>query len=430
MSVCLDRCHFLRRPTALLASIVFLAALATAAPSFADVLAGAAFDSAVLRLKDDTGISLAGGIPSFSGGLFLTSGVTVGPDGNIYVSSRGTGDVLRYDGQTGASLGLFAELPDNPPTEPGGEPTQAAPGPLRFGPDGNLYVSDFGGSNVRKFNGADGTFLGDAATGFFPPGGLAFGSDGDLYVGDFSLGTVSRIHNGTPEPFVAAHAGGLLTPSSLLFLATGELLVVDLYGNQILKYAADGSSLGQFALIPPPIPDPLPPGANFPSNNPSDIAYDADGNLLVAVLGLTNPPDNRGAVLRYNLLGGDPIQTLVNMQTQIGSIAWIANPNAVIGDYNGNLTVGPEDYVKWKDDYGKWVAKGGGADGNGDGIVNAADYTVWRNALGGPNEGGGSALNNVPEPSAVLLVCVTAIAWMSSGNAGRSLPRRRRQDAV
>lgn len=399
-------------------------------PSFADVLAGAAFDSAVLRLHDETGISVAGGIPSFSGGLFLTSGVTVGPDGNIYVSSRGTGDVLYYDGQTGASLGLFAELPDNPPSEPGGEPTQAAPGPLRFGPDGHLYVSDFGGTNVRKFDGADGTFLGNAATGFFPPGGLAFGSDGDLYVGDFSLGTVSRIHNGVPQSFIAANAGGLLTPSSLLFLATGELLVVDLYGNQILKYAADGSPFPTpFAVIPPPIPDPLPPGANFPTNSPSDIAYDADGNLLVAVLGLTNPPDNRGAVLRYEL-DGDPMPKLVDMQTQIGSVAWIANPDAVAGDYNGNNTVGPEDYVKWKNDYGKWVAKGGGADGNGDGIVNAGDYTVWRNALGGINEGGGSALNHVPEPSATLLVCVTVIAWATSGNAGRCVPRRRRRVAA
>ncbi len=74
------------------------------------------------------------------------------------------------------------------------------------------------------------------------------------------------------------------------------------------------------------------------------------------------------------------------------------------GDYDGNGSVGPEDYDVWKADFGTTNAA---ADGNGDGIVNAADYTVWRNILGA-TVGSGSAAA-VPEPASIMLALVGAI---------------------
>jgi probable HAF family extracellular repeat protein len=59
--------------------------------------------------------------------------------------------------------------------------------------------------------------------------------------------------------------------------------------------------------------------------------------------------------------------------------AYLLSP-APAGDYSGNGTVGPEDYILWKANYGS--TENLAADGNGDGQVNAADYTVWRNQLG------------------------------------------------
>ena len=78
---------------------------------------------------------------------------------------------------------------------------------------------------------------------------------------------------------------------------------------------------------------------------------------------------------------------------------------AVPGDYNGNGTVGPEDYDLWKANFGSTTFPA--ADGNGDGIVNAGDYTVWRNHLGDSlGAGGGAAVPSVaplspavPEPA-------------------------------
>ena len=57
------------------------------------------------------------------------------------------------------------------------------------------------------------------------------------------------------------------------------------------------------------------------------------------------------------------------------------NPAPAPGDYDGNGTVGPEDYDAWRAAFG---TTGGfpAADGNNDGVVDAADYVIWRKNLG------------------------------------------------
>jgi hypothetical protein len=190
----------------------------------------------------------------------------------------------------------------------------------------------------------------------------------------------------------------LSSPTALQFLPNGDLLVVDLLGNYVARFDENGNAGLPFAFIPPAIPDPLPPGANIPSNSPSDIDFDEDGNILISVLGLTNPPDNRGAILRYGL-DGTPLESLAENLEPVGSIAWAPSARTLAGDYDGDEDVDVDDYAEWKADFGKWVAAGNGADGNGNGVVDAADYVVWRDQL--PLELASAA--GVPEPTSAAL---------------------------
>jgi hypothetical protein len=98
-----------------------------------------------------------------------------GPDGSLYVYSCGTGKVLRYNGTTGAFMGVFADV------GPYHEQNSMA-----FGPDGNLYVSQYEGDSVKRFDGTTGAYIDDFVApnegGVFWPTALAFDALGTLYV--------------------------------------------------------------------------------------------------------------------------------------------------------------------------------------------------------------------------------------------------------
>jgi len=69
------------------------------------------------------------------------------------------------------------------------------------------------------------------------------------------------------------------------------------------------------------------------------------------------------------------------------------------GDYNGDGTVNAADYTVWRDTFGQTVANlGDGADGNKSGEIDLGDYQYWKDRFGQVVSGGGAAIA-VPEPS-------------------------------
>jgi hypothetical protein len=86
------------------------------------------------------------------------------------------------------------------------------------------------------------------------------------------------------------------------------------------------------------------------------------------------------------------------------------------GDYNGNHLVDAADYVLWRKTLNTMVSpNGSGADGNADGTINAADYTFWRARFGNAAAAGSGSLlgTNVPEPATLTFefISLLALIW-------------------
>jgi autotransporter-associated beta strand protein len=78
------------------------------------------------------------------------------------------------------------------------------------------------------------------------------------------------------------------------------------------------------------------------------------------------------------------------------------------GDFNFNGVVDAADYSIWRNSVGATGASP--ADGDGNGIVDNEDYAIWRANFGktAPPPGSASALGTIPEPNALVLSCLAA----------------------
>lgn len=81
------------------------------------------------------------------------------------------------------------------------------------------------------------------------------------------------------------------------------------------------------------------------------------------------------------------------------------------GDYNGNGVVDAADYVVWRKTLGLAADPfGSGADGNANGNIDSGDYSYWKARFGNSVPGGSSRIH-VPEPTtSALLVSVWPLA--------------------
>jgi DNA-binding beta-propeller fold protein YncE len=215
---------------------------------------------------------------------------------DLLVSSFDSFQILRFDDVTGAFLGAFATgLPGDRPLG------------MTIGPDGNLYVgvNNFGppfGSFIRRFDPQTGALIDTFASGgnLDGPTHLVFGPDGNLYVASFG-GTApfSKVirYNGTTgafiDDFVPVGSGGLNGIEGLVFGPVGNLYVTSRVNNEILRYdGSTGTFLGVFAT-----------GGQ---NGPVDLTFGPDGNLYVL-----NSPGGQLEVLRFNGVTGIFIDAFV-----------------------------------------------------------------------------------------------------------------------
>lgn len=155
-------------------------------------------------------------------------------DGHLYVASRGSDAVLRFDGTSGQFIDAF------------GQPSAASdlfhPTDVAFGPDGHLYVSTLS-KKIQRYDGTSGQFIDDFVPATPPPSWpktLVFGPNGDLWVGAFRV----LRYDGASGAFVDYPGGTPTQDARDLFVGPEDALFVsDTETDRIVLYAGGSGSV-------------------------------------------------------------------------------------------------------------------------------------------------------------------------------------------
>jgi Ig-like domain-containing protein/PEP-CTERM motif-containing protein len=98
------------------------------------------------------------------------------------------------------------------------------------------------------------------------------------------------------------------------------------------------------------------------------------------------------------------------------------------GDYNGNGIVDAADYTVWRDTLGSTsdLRANGDDTGASAGVIDLADFTFWKAHLGeAAGSGFGGKLNvAVPEPATLVLLMLAATGWCFQRAGRRVCPTR------
>jgi subtilisin-like proprotein convertase family protein/streptogramin lyase len=201
------------------------------------VYVASAYTDEVLRYDGDTGEFVDVFVEANSGGIDHPDGmVFADPDGNgipeLYVTGWLSHSVVRYNIETGEPIGTYIMA---------GSGGLSFPFALAFGPgDNNVYVTSAGTNQILKYNAVTGGYLGiGASTGLDYPRDVAF-SDGLMYVTSGDNDRIIRFTaDGTyVDDYVPAGSGGMDNPRSMVF-KSGDLYVTMTGNREIFRFGTE-----------------------------------------------------------------------------------------------------------------------------------------------------------------------------------------------
>lgn len=333
--------------------------------SAAELLVADRANNRVVALDEATGKYLR---TVTSTGLDVPSGLTMGPNGLLYVSNFQAG----FSPESAASVVVVDPNPMSGNTAPFILDVLGPGGVAYHSATNTLLVSEiglFGGNRVIQYD-AGGQMVSTIDGLSTPTGrtGMAFDSAGDLYVSSFNFvgpGSVLKYdvdNNFAPAgEFVNGATAQLAFPfppngfNGIEFDANGNLYAASLLGQTVIKYTVTNG-----------VPD---AGASFglPIPYPSATLLSLDGSLIVSSLGNDNPGDPfygdqtfPGTILRYNittgaqtpLLMGDVDRNALVDGADGAAVAALLAAGSISGDLDGDFDTDGADILLWQQGLG------------------------------------------------------------------------------
>jgi hypothetical protein len=216
---------------------------------------------------DNAGNCLGEFITAGSGGLNNPRGLTFLPNGDLLVNSHNSGQILRYNGTTGAYIGVFSNGSDISPTA-----SMAPHMTIKYGPDGAVWVADHTNNRILRFNATTGAFLSVFAQLPNGSGVRSFEFFGNYVLISRHNVDVVAMYNYNTGAYIgnfANAADGLDGPTGITYGPDGKVYIGSLNSNQILVFDALGTLLTTISV-----------------NSPKDILFKC-GECFTAACALT-----------------------------------------------------------------------------------------------------------------------------------------------
>jgi hypothetical protein len=296
------------------------------------------------------GTGTAGNFDYFGVGAQLTSptGITVGPDGNIYVSQvSGSGDLIRRVTPRGAVTTFVRSTAG-----------LSSPPNIAFDSAGNLIIADPGNLALKKVDAATGavttlTSTFGSGTALGAVAALALLPSGNMVFGENAVSALRYFNLAMPAGTATLLAGSTSTGSPQALDGTGTVgrfygirgIAVDNSTSE--AYVADKASrirkvtpAGVVTTFAGPSPSGIATGSADGTGNlstfniPMGITWDRSGNLLVADVG--------NARIRKLTVPGAVATTLAGSTTGastdgIGTAARFTNPSGIATDQSSGI---------------------------------------------------------------------------------------------
>lgn len=284
----MKKCVSKIKSAARFAPLAFVAGMAIAPVANADIYISSFGTNELMRFDEVTG-EYMGNLGAPVDGPFASQ---IGFDGDLFVSSFNTGEVLRFDSLTGEYKGAFITAGHGGLTNP------TAP---NFGPDGKVYVGDLASNRVLRYD-SDGQFIDVFASGETSPLNGPFMQTFDetsMYIASGYTNSILRYDLATAEymgEFVTSGSGGVVVPVGLEFGPDGHLYTSSSGTSAVLRY--DGKT-GEF------IDEFVPPGGGG-MDSPRAIRFGGPNSDLYVV------SSNTKNVLHYDRETGEFIKVLAS----------------------------------------------------------------------------------------------------------------------